>query len=372
MTVAAFIPHEPEAVSRPLRVVFAGGNGFPPEDSGGVQSSTDDLARRLLAHGDAPAILAPLYGRGVFGLGARARLKLGREPFVADRRLGYPAFRAWSPVETVGAVVRRVRPDVALVQCHGSVPIAQSFRAAGVPVVLYLRNVEFRELGGDPARAGASAFIANSRFTAETYRQAFGIAAHVIPPTVDPARFAVDSDRSAVLFINPVAEKGLDRALMIAAACPEIPFLFVESWVLSESARAALGRRIAALPNVTFERRKADVRDAFRRARFLLAPSVWREAWGRVASEAQCSGLPVIGSDRGGLPEAIGPGGVVLSADAPLGDWVTEVRRLWSDPVHQAALSAAARAHGARPEMDGNRQFATFRAILADAARCPA
>jgi glycosyltransferase involved in cell wall biosynthesis len=368
MTVAAFIPPEAEAISRPLRVAFAGGNGFPPEDSGGVQSSTDDLARRLLAQGDAPAILAPLYGKGAFGLGARARLKLGREPFAEDRHLGYPAFRAWVPAEAVGAFARRTRPDVAVVQCRGSVPIAQAFRAAGVPVVLYFRNVEFAELGGDPYRVGASAFIANSRFTAETFREAFGIAAHVIPPTIEPSRFAVESDGSAVLFINPVAEKGLDRALMIAAACPEIPFLFVESWVLTEPARTALERRIASLPNVTFERRKADVRDAFRRARFLLAPSVWREAWGRVASEAQCSGLPVIGSDRGGLPEAIGPGGVVLPADAPFADWVAEVRRLWSDPVHHAALSAAARAHASRPEMDGDRQFRAFRAILANAA----
>jgi glycosyltransferase involved in cell wall biosynthesis len=368
MTVATRIPPEAEAVPRPLRVAFAGGNGLPPEDSGGVQSSTNDLARRLLARGDAPAVLAPLYGQGVFGLRARALLKLGREPFAEDRHLGYPAFRAWFPAEAVGAFVARTRPDVAVVQCRGSVPIAQAFRAEGVPVVLYFRNVEFNELDGDPSRAGAAAFIANSRFTAATYGQAFGIEAHVIPPTVDPSRFAVEADGSSVLFINPVAEKGLDRALSIAAACPEIPFLMVESWVLSPAARAALMRRIAPLPNVTFERRKADVRDVFRRARFLLAPSVWREAWGRVATEAQCSGLPVIGSDRGGLPEAIGPGGVVLSTEAPLADWVAEVRRLWSDPARHAALSAAAKAHAARPEMDPDRQFATFRAILAQAA----
>jgi hypothetical protein len=32
---------------RKIRVAFAGGNGFPPEDTGGVQSSTVDLALRL-------------------------------------------------------------------------------------------------------------------------------------------------------------------------------------------------------------------------------------------------------------------------------------------------------------------------------------
>ncbi|MEO1790106.1 MAG: glycosyl transferase family 1, partial [Pseudomonadota bacterium] len=39
-----------------MNVVFAGGNGYPPEDSGGVQSSTHDLATRLLTRGDRPAV----------------------------------------------------------------------------------------------------------------------------------------------------------------------------------------------------------------------------------------------------------------------------------------------------------------------------
>jgi glycosyltransferase involved in cell wall biosynthesis len=264
----------------------------------------------------------------------------------------------------VSAFAARTRPDIAVVQCHGSVPLARAFRAAGVPVVLYLRNVEFDELGGDPATAGAGAFIANSRFTAGVYRDRFGIEAQVIPPTIDPARLAVDPDNSAVVFINPVADKGLDLALAIAALCPEIPFLFVESWRLSQDALEALRARIALLPNVTFERRKSDVREVYGRARVVLAPSQWAEAWGRVASEAQVSGLPVLGSDRGGLPEAIGPGGVVLPADAPAEIWADALRRIWSDPVHHATLSAAARSHAASPGMDAGRQFATFLGIL--------
>jgi glycosyltransferase involved in cell wall biosynthesis len=96
----------------------------------------------------------------------------------------------------------------------------------------------------------------------------------------------------------------------------------------------------------------------------VLAPSVWEEAWGRVASEAQCSGLPVIGSDRGGLPEAIGPGGVVLPFSADTDAWVAEVRRLWDDSAAHDAVSAAARRHACRPEMDAGRQFESFSAIV--------
>jgi glycosyltransferase involved in cell wall biosynthesis len=105
----------------------------------------------------------------------------------------------------------------------------------------------------------------------------------------------------------------------------------------------------------------------FRQTRLLLAPSRWEEAWGRVASEAQCSGIPVVGSSRGGLPEAIGPGGTVLDYDAPLAEWVGAVRRLWSDPASHAAVSAAARAYSLRPELDSERQFRTFLSVIESA-----
>jgi hypothetical protein len=174
----------------------------------------------------------------------------------------------------------------------------------------------------------------------------------VIPPTIDAARYRVRSDRGAVVFINPVAEKGLDRAIGIAAACPDIPFLFVESWTLV--ARGAVQPEVphrAPPQHHLLERREDDVRDVYARARFLLAPSLWREAWGRVASEAQCSGLPVIGSDRGGLPEAIGPGGVVIPAEAELAGWVAAVRRLWSDGAITTRCRRAL-LHAERPEIE--------------------
>jgi glycosyltransferase involved in cell wall biosynthesis len=171
-----------------------------------------------------------------------------------------------------------------------------------------------------------------------------------------------------VVFINPVAEKGLDRAIGIAAQCPDIPFLFVESWRLSPAALEALSARLAPHPNITFIRRVDDMRQVYARARFLLAPSLWQEAWGRVASEAQCSGLPVIGSDRGGLPEAIGPGGVIIPAEADLAGWVAAVRRLWSDRRHYDEMSAHALLHAERPEIDPEVQFRTFLDVVSGAA----
>ncbi len=352
-----------------MNIVFAGGNGYPPQATGGVQSSTHHLAGALAARGHRPAVLASLYGGGWFGLRARARLRLSGQGFVTDAPMGYPVHRAWFPERQVGAVLQRSRPDVAVIQCHRTVPIGEAFAAEGVPLVIYLRNVEFDELGGDPRSLAGARFIANSAFTARRYAEVFGIQATVIPPTIDRARYETVPEGNFVTFINPVPAKGLDRAIEIAAACPEIPFLFVESWLLDPKQLDDLGRRIKGMPNIRFEHRTADMKALFRRTRILLAPSRWEEAWGRVASEAHCSGIPVVGSTRGGLAEAIGTGGIALDYDAPSAEWVAAVRSLWSDPARHAAASAAAMAYSRRPELDSERQFGIFLSVLESAVR---
>ncbi|ULB12441.1 glycosyltransferase (plasmid) [Cereibacter azotoformans] len=110
--------------------------------------------------------------------------------------------------------------------------------------------------------------------------------------------------------------------------------------------------------------RTADMKAVYDKARLVLAPSLWQEAWGRVATEAQFCGLPVIGSSRGGLPEAIGPGGLIVDADAPLSAWVAAVRRLWDDPAEYERLAIEAIAHAGRPEIKGRQQLCAFLDVL--------
>jgi hypothetical protein len=62
---AAIAKGAPRGDRGAMTVAFAGGNGFPPEDTGGVQASTVDLAQRLSDRGHRPAVLAPLYGAGL-------------------------------------------------------------------------------------------------------------------------------------------------------------------------------------------------------------------------------------------------------------------------------------------------------------------
>ena len=352
-----------------MKVLFAGGTGYTPQFSGGVQSSTHHLVEQLRENGHEASVLAALFGDGMFGFRARAKMKLLRQRAVIDNFPGYPVVRAWFPWEAAGFAVEKLRPDVAVVQCHNSVPIGKALQAKGVPVVVYLRNVEFHELAGDLRELHSALYIANSEFTARTYKAKFDIDSTVIPPTINPAFYSTPTTGEFVTLINPYEEKGFDLAVRIAAACPEIPFLFVESWKLDDDHRARIEATIAPLRNVKLEGRTSDMKTVYGRTKILLAPSKWEEAWGRVASEAHCSGIPVVGSRRGGLPEAIGSGGVVLDYDAPLADWVAAVRRLWSDEAEYKRLSAAARQFSERPQMNPDRQFATFMGMLDSARR---
>lgn len=350
-----------------MNVLFAIGNGYLPQFHGGVQSSTHHLIAQLAAGGHSASVLASLFGDGLFGLRARVKMKLLGQPAVVDRFPGYPVVRAWFPWEAVPFALEQARPDVAVVQCHKSVPLGKALEAAGVPIVVYLRNVEFDELDGDPRELRSALYIANSQFTADTYKRVFGIELAVIPPSIDRKSYATESSKAFVTFINPYPVKGLQRAADIARACPDIPFLFVESWKLDGERLVAAQSAIDGLANVTMMPRTDDMRSVYGQTKILLAPSQWEEAWGRVASEAHCSGIPVVGSRRGGLPEAIGEGGIVLDHDTPLTDWVDAVRRLWDDERHYISMSERARQFSLRPALDPTRQFAAFLAVLEQA-----
>ena len=210
--------------------------------------------------------------------------------------------------------------------------------------------------------------VANSHFTAAKYRNAFGVDPCLIPPFINAELYKTATSRQNVTFINPHRKKGLHIALGLAHFCPEIPFTFVESWPLSPDEMNILKAGLRTAPNVTFLRAQDDMRAIYSRCRILLAPSIWEEAFGRVASEAQLNGIPVLASNRGGLPEAVGPGGIVLDPAAPIADWAAVLRKLWNDRTYYARLSEAALAHAQRDELDPAHQLKAWENLLVSVA----
>lgn len=351
---------------RPLRVLFASTHTYLPQRAGGIESSTHDLCIELSGAGDEPAVLARLDPAGWLAFVNRVRRKLPfGSAFPADRRMGYPVYRGWSPLEGASEAVRRVRPGVVVVQGTGSVPLARAFLELDVPTTLYLRDVEFDRLGGEIPADPRLLVLANSGFTAECARRELSVDSHVVPPLVRPEAYRTSSRRDRVVFVNPHPWKGVEIAFRLAERRPDIPFLFIESWNLRPDRKAEYGNRASALPNVEWSASVPDMREIYGKARVVLVPSTCEEAWGRVATEAQISGIPVLASNRGGLPESVGEGGILVDPEAPLEAWEEALARLWDDPGAYEQLSEAALEHSRRPAIQPRRLAARFRELIA-------
>lgn len=76
----------------------------------------------------------------------------------------------------------------------------------------------------------------------------------------------------------------------------------------------------------------------------LAVPSRWAEPFGNVALEGMACGCVVVGSDGGGLPDAIGPGGLVFER-GQASSLAAQIRRILQEPELREALRAQAVAH---------------------------
>lgn len=348
-----------------MNILFATGGLAMPQMFGGSQRSSDAIIKGLIARGHDVRLASALAGGDRTGLSARIRMKLRGKTYAVDNRIGYPCYRGWDMAASLPAIVSDWRPDAAVVLAQKPVPVARALQQAGVPVLLAIQDNEFGSLGGDLRELGAVDAVANSQFTASRFAEAFGLQSCVIHPIIDADTYRVPTTGDRITFINPDPRKGYEVFLRVAKARPNYSFLVVESWPLTKEDFARIKAELDVLPNVEFLRATPDIRTVYARTRIMFAPSQWEEGYGRIATEAQINGIPVIGSDKGGLPEAIGPGGLVLPAAAPEEAWSEALDRVMGNADFSARLSEAALAHAGRPEMVASWQIGEWERQIA-------
>jgi glycosyltransferase involved in cell wall biosynthesis len=338
-----------------MNILFITAHKYLPQMYGGLQTSTDELCKGFLTKGHRVSVLAGLMPDGWIGYTSRLQMRLRKHltghKIAKDTSLGYSVWRSWFPWEHVALAVRKERPDLIVVLAINPVRMALAARPTGVPIVMRLMDVEFKAHGGPFEELGNIVCIANSKFTADTYRRAYGVESVVLYPFMDPKKYETTTTRENVTFINPVPKKGLDIAVAVARLCPDIPFSFIEGWPLSQEQRQKLMHKLAPLSNVTLLAPHKDMRQVYGKCKILLVPSQWEEGYGRVATEAQFSGIPVVASNRGGLPEAVGLGGRIVDPDSPIEHWVSCVRELWHNDALYRDLATAATVHAHRSEL---------------------
>lgn len=263
-------------------------------------------------------------------------------------------------------LLKRLAPHVVLTM--GALPPERArqrlCREAGARVILGVRNHSYYDIR---AFEEADDALMPSRFLVESYERRIGFRGTGIAPPLEPDDVVPDSHKPVCFtFVNPSPDKGVmffaRLADEIGARRGDIPLMVVESRGLAGTlvaSGAAGGFDLRRHSNILVSPGVPLPKHFFSATRALLAPSVWEEPSGRVASEALLCGVPPIVSDRGGLPETCLGAGFVLPLPSDLTPstrvpvekeavraWLDVVVRLADDDAFYESSCAAAREAG--------------------------
>lgn len=165
--------------------------------------------------------------------------------------------------------------------------------------------------------------IVASPFMKQAVQKAFpNIEIRYLPNILENAKVDLSHQSGEYwLFVNPVAVKGVDFVVKLAEKMPQEKFIFVGNWNVEPPKN---------LPrNIEFLAQQSNLAAVFQKAKALLFPSLWEEAFGRIPLEAMAAGVPVIASDRGALPMTVGSGGQSLPHD--IDSWISAMQQITRD-----------------------------------------
>jgi glycosyltransferase involved in cell wall biosynthesis len=179
-----------------------------------------------------------------------------------------------------------------------------------------------------------------SEFDAKVVEETFGRRPHInyIPVKLDDF-IASEWEPSKLTLVNPRdRHKGLDLFLELAQAFPDEEFQIAGS--LYDDSKE---QDISELDNVAYLGWCDDMRSVYANTKLLLVPSTYQEGGGRVVIEAFTNGIPVIGSDLGGVPDYIGDGGDVVENYTDPDEWIKIIETYLSDSSYYESKSRKAK-----------------------------
>jgi glycosyltransferase involved in cell wall biosynthesis len=157
---------------------------------------------------------------------------------------------------------------------------------------------------------------------------------YVLHPPTDYRHYDVGIDpwdSDYVTLINLDQNKGGEILRNVAAQLPNIKFLGVMG---SYSEPVKIGQITQQPDNVKVIKKTTEIRDVYRQTRILIMPSKY-ESWGRTATEAMCSGIPVIASPTPGLKENCGNAGIFVKDRDNVDEWVKAINKLFDEKTYR-------------------------------------
>lgn len=218
-------------------------------------------------------------------------------------------------------IVETEKPDILFF--YGGYPfdgyIVKTAKNLGCKTLAYLANPNYH---GKQWCQDVDRIVTDSYATAGFYKDREGIDLFPVGKFIEPSNFVAEQHAlKNVLFINPSFSKGalivVQLALILEEKRPDIQFEVVESRGQIKQAiellTALQGNQRSELSNILITPNQKKMKMVYQRARCVLAPSLWWESSGRITVEAMLNGLPVIGTNRGGIPEMVGDAGLLIN-----------------------------------------------------------
>lgn len=148
----------------------------------------------------------------------------------------------------------------------------------------------------------------------------------VLTPPCDWRHYDTNEDPETneyITLINLDWNKGGEVLTKIAKALPEKKFLAVAGSYSYDDRGQYLQQpgNVKVIPNTP------DIMEVYRQTRVLIMPSFY-ESWGRTATEAMCSGIPVVCSATPGLMENCDKAGLFVNDRDDVDQWVRWIKRL--------------------------------------------
>lgn len=246
--------------------------------------------------------------------------------------------------------------DVLVTHLENTPRTAVLGRLNGIPVVQVLHNT-MRITKEWLLREPPQLVVANSEWMLADLGEAIPPRTRplVVRPLVHSGEYATPTDapRDRVTLVNlrrmetspggSTMGKGAEVFWALAERMPNVKFLGVLGGYGGQLVRDDLPN-VEVLEHVPHH----EMRDrVYARTRVLLMPSSY-ESWGRVGTEALCSGIPVIAHPTPGLLESLGDAGIFVDRDDVDG-WCRALRTLAMPRPYRAA---ALRAHRRSAELD--------------------
>jgi glycosyltransferase involved in cell wall biosynthesis len=239
----------------------------------------------------------------------------------------------WNELETS---CRDEKPCLLITSLDHAKDVISLGKKNRVPVILWVIDADQENeavLSEEPVPDGV---IFDSYFLKNKYEKFCRSPNRVIYPVLDYSGYSLRRrEEGYVTIVNPTVEKGKEVFLKLAGKMPGVNFIVLEGW-------QKLEKKDFSLPNITLLDRTHKLNEVYERTNILLVPSLIEDAFPTVIPLAQVCGIPVIGSDLGGIPEATGPGGIIINDPLNIDLWVEAVNELLHDNAVYDSYSEAA------------------------------